>query len=230
MINQLIHHAAKCTMEIKLAAGLFYSKKGFVGIGYNSCRTYMKKTIKPNIHAEDAVIQYVKARFQRMKTRHLKLIVIRVNTKKKLLLSKPCINCTKTIRDYGIRKVYYVNEQNELVSERISAISSYHDQFPNFSQTNLWFHTVFKGGSAVLPIVLQVSQHLKEEEHITFFTRTMGQTIKTLREERQWDQSELAKRLCLPKHILTNIEQGKPERYTPHLALKIRKCFGEFLC
>lgn len=234
MLNQLIKQAGKCTMDIKLAAGLFYTKKGFIGIGSNSSRTYMKKTVKPNIHAEDAVIHYVKTRYGRIKTRDLKLIVIRATHikeegREKLLLSKPCMNCTKTIREYGIRKVYYINENGELVCERISRIEMYHEQFPYLTATNIWFHHVYKGNSAVLPVVLQVNQHLKKEEHVEFFTKSMGETIKLLRQERHWDQDELAKRLCLRKSIINNIEEGKKEKYNPYLALKIRKCFGTFI-
>ena len=224
MVSHLVQIASKSNMGIKLAAGLFYSKKGFVGVGYNSTRTYVNKTVKSSVHAEDAVIQYIKSRFHRMKTKNLKIIVIRVSPGKRLLNSKPCLNCTQTIREYGIKKVYYINEENELVCEKIDAIQSYHEKFPYFTPTNIWFHDVYKSSSIVLPIIKKCDL---EEEKLTYFTKEMGRKIKELRDAKFWTQEKLAKQLSVSKEVISNIEEGRME-YCKKTTVKLRKFLGDF--
>ena len=224
MVNRLTTIASKSTMGIKLAAGLFYSKKGFVGVGYNSTRTYSNKTIKSSIHAEDAVIQYIKSRFGRIKTKNLKLIVIRVgNSSEKLLMSKPCLNCTKTISDYGIKKVYYINEQNELICETISSIQSFHNKYPYFTMTDVWFHTVHITNSAVLPIIKKCNEAEKEP----YCAKVFAQKILEIREKNNMSQYELALKLCVTKQQVLDMEMGHFS-YNGKLISKIRKCFGAY--
>ena len=224
LIHTLSKEAIKSTMPMKLAAGLFYDKKGFIGIGYNSTRSYVQKKLQATLHAEDAAIHNVKTRYQRIKTKHLKLMVIRVDALKNLVVSKPCLNCTHTIYDYGIRKVYYVNDQNELVCERITSMLSYHQKFPYFTQTNLWFHSVCKGNYPVLPFIVKLKQ---SELQIPFFTKEMGLKISSLRKEKNWTQAELAIKLCISKSQLINIEHGK-EPYNSKYYIKLQRLFGMF--
>jgi len=224
LIHILSLEATKSTMPMKLAAGLFYNKKGFVGVGYNSTRSYVQKKVQASLHAEDAAIHNVKSRYKRIKTKHLKLMVVRVDAKKQLVVSKPCLNCTHMIYDYGIRKVYYINDQNELVCERIRSMISYHNQFPYYTQTNLWFHSICKGNYPVLPFILKVKE---TEQRIPLFTSEMGKKIVQLRKEKQMSQHEVAIKICISRKQLENMEQGK-EPYNYKLYIKLQKIFGIF--
>jgi deoxycytidylate deaminase len=224
LIHILSNEATKSTMPMKLAAGLFYNRKGFIGTGYNSTRSYVQKKIQATLHAEDAAIHNVKTRYKRIKTKNLKLMVVRVDAKKQLVVSKPCLNCTHMIYDYGIRKVYYINDQNKLVCERIHSMISYHKQFPYYTQTNLWFHSVCKGNYPVLPFIIKVKE---TEKHIPLFTKEMGKRLIELRNERHMTSSEVAIKICIPIKQLQNIEQGK-EPYNCKLYMKLQKIFGLF--
>jgi len=54
------------------------------------------------------------------------MVVIRINTKNELVNSKPCENCIYYLRLYGIKNVYYSNENGEIVKEKITEIESEH--------------------------------------------------------------------------------------------------------
>ena len=225
MINQLCELAKKSNVNIKLAAGIFYSKKGFLSIGYNSNRTYVNNQIKSNIHAEDDAIRHCKKRYSMKKTSHLKLIVVRLSPGNKLLNSKPCMNCTKAILEFGIKKVYYYNDNNELESENISKIHKFHQQFPYVSATNLWFHKVQPMVfSSILPIIKSLQE---ENKKITLFTYDMGQVIKKARLAKHLTQQDLANSLSLNVNIVKQIEEGKYE-YNSNMVLLLKRKLGFF--
>jgi len=54
------------------------------------------------------------------------MVVIRINGKNELVNSKPCENCIYYLRLYGIKNVYYSNENGEIVKEKITEICSEH--------------------------------------------------------------------------------------------------------
>lgn len=93
-------------------------------------------TLKQNIqrhglvlshHAEQDVLDnYEKRKFlyKKIPVRKLHLIVIRVNNAGDLCESKPCQNCLKLLRDYGIRKVTYSTQEGLLVTENIAHMES----------------------------------------------------------------------------------------------------------
>ena len=220
MIERLREQAMKSNMSIKLASGLFYSKKGFVSVACNSTRTYINKKIKPNFHAEEAVLYNFQTRFTRIKTKNLKLIVVRISPGNNLLFSKPCITCTHAIQSFGIRKIYYINEHNQLICERIESLCKYHEQFPYISRTNLWFKDIH-----IPPAI--ITKHLKENTLKTF-TKEMGTRISLLRIERNWTQRDLAIRLCIHIDILDQIERGR-YAYNLFIVDKLRNYFG-FIC
>ena len=217
MLERLRDEAKKSNMSIKLASGLFYSKKGFVSIACNSTRTYSNKKIRSNFHAEEAVLYNYQTRFTRLKTKNLKLIVVRLSPGNNLLLSKPCITCTHAIYSFGIRKIYYINEHNELICERIASLCKYHEQFPYVSRTNMWFKDLHTPPAII-------AKHLKEPI-IKTFTKDMGQRISLLRIEKSWTQRELALRICIHVNVLDQIERGKYE-YNMYIVNKLRNCFG----
>ncbi len=191
MIHRLTEEAKKSTMNIKLAAGLFYSKKGFVSIGFNSTRTYLNKKIISNCHAENAALCNYRKRCPRMKTQHLKLIVIRLSPGNNLLLSKPCINCTNSIKEFGIKKIYYMNEQSELVYERIQDLCAYHQKFPFLTRTSLWFQQLQNKS-------IDVCDKSSKHDQIAIHRKRIGMS-----------QQELAIKMCVDVHTIDQIEKGK---------------------
>lgn len=225
MINQLCEFAQKSNINIKLAAGIFYSKKGFLSIGYNSNRTYVNNTIKSTIHAEDDVIRQCKKRYRVKKTSHLKLIVIRLSPGNKLLNSKPCVNCTKAIREFGIKKVYYYNDKNELESENIDKIHKFHQTFPYVTATNLWFYKVQP--TMFNPMMGIIASLQQDNKKYTTFTPEMGHAIRTVRLLKQLTQEELASSLSLNVNVIKKIEEGRYP-YNSNMVLLLRRKLGYF--
>ena len=224
MINQLRAFAQKSNINIKLAAGIFYSKKGFVSIGYNSNRTYVNNKIKSNIHAEDDVIRQCKKRYQIKKTSHLKLLVIRLSPGDKLLNSKPCMSCTKAILEFGIKKVYYYNDKNELEYENIDTLHKFHQQFPYVSATNMWFQAVHPSYNAMLPFIQSLQADNKKHR---VFTPEMGNVIRLLRESKHMSQEELAIDMSMNVKVLRRIEGGQCV-YNSNVVLLLKRKLGSF--
>lgn len=56
----------------------------------------------------------------------LDLIVIRVNTEGDLCISRPCYNCLNMMKAVNIRRVYYVNNDREIVYENVRDMISIH--------------------------------------------------------------------------------------------------------
>ena len=223
LVGQLIEHAVKSDMRIKLAAGLFYTKKGFVVIRSNSRRTYVNKTIKPNLHAEDAVIEYLKNRPNRMKTKHMKLMVVRVNNDDKLLLCRPCMNCTRTMSEMGIRKVYYSDAHGKIICERVCDIYNYYKKCPFVSSTYDWFNEMYPHRC----ISSSTQMYVNEAKTIRSFTPLMGKLVEDMRLHRNWNQDELAANLSITAEMVQQIEDGYGH-YHSGIAIKLRKCFGAF--
>ena len=73
------------------------------------------------------------------------------------------------------------------------------------------------------------STPVKEEEDkkLSYFTVDMGKKIASLRNDKKWTQEELAKKLCIPKKTIIDLEQGK-EKYSGPLVSKLKKVLGNF--
>jgi len=56
----------------------------------------------------------------------LEMVVIRVNNKGNLANSKPCNNCIYYLRLYGVKNVYYSNDNGVIVKEKINYIENEH--------------------------------------------------------------------------------------------------------
>jgi hypothetical protein len=46
------------------------------------------------------------------------IFVIRITSENKLVNSRPCAMCIKTMRDYGVKKVYYSNDDGSVTCEK----------------------------------------------------------------------------------------------------------------
>ena len=67
----------------------------------------------------------------------------------------------------------------------------------------------------------------EEDKKISYFTVDMGKKIALLRNEKKWTQEELAKKLCIPKKTIIDLEQGK-EKYSGPLVSKLKHVLGNF--
>ena len=56
----------------------------------------------------------------------LEMFVIRVNQMGDLVNSKPCNTCIYYMQLYGIKSVYYSNEDGEIVKEKLNDITADH--------------------------------------------------------------------------------------------------------
>ena len=225
MINKLRDAASKSNMKIKLAAGVFYSKKGFVAIGFNTTRTYSNKEMKPSEHAECAVLRQLR-RYPNVNTKDLKLLVVRLGANDKLLHSMPCVDCSNTIKSHGIRKVYYIDENNKVVSQRIDELCTFHEKCPyrHVTTTNMWFDEVSNTHCAISKTVHSLRV---QEKKTPFFTLKMGEKVAMLRSIYNLTQQELALRLSLPIKSIIMMEQGK-QQYSAPVYSKLVRCFGNF--
>jgi len=108
----------------RLASAILY-KKQIVGFGVNSYKTdpfqskYMKNPFSIFVHAEIAAIKNALKRIDVDDFKRSSLVVVRVkrnmnNTKFIPALSKPCIGCMSCIYEFGIRNVFYTNEEGKI--------------------------------------------------------------------------------------------------------------------
>lgn len=87
---------------------VIFDKKRILSKGHNLCQRSVKKLHRKfqrwegSVHAEvDAIIH------ARTELKGTSLLVVRINRKGELRLSKPCHHCMKYIKYVGIKKVYY---------------------------------------------------------------------------------------------------------------------------
>jgi len=111
IINKAIHEAKKSKCAFKVGSVIF-NKKKIISVGHNhsqrSVRRITKKFIKKenSIHAEVCAI--INAR-QNLKG--CSILVIRINNKDEMRLSKPCEYCQNYLEFVGIRDIYYSTEE-----------------------------------------------------------------------------------------------------------------------
>ena len=188
LIQQLKVIALKSNMKIKLAAGVFYTKKGFIATGYNTTRTYCKNTVTASEHAECAVLRELKK--IPIQTKCIKLLVIRLGFQS-LLQSTPCMNCSNEIYKCGIKKVYYVNEGGEVVCQNVSYLLQNYRDFPYsyISMTQIWFQQLYYSNDFDIDI-------------------DIGNKIISLRKRLNLSQHELAIKLSLSTKCVADMEKG----------------------
>lgn len=77
-------------------------------------------------HAEENVLTKYEASIgirdrKPVAKRKLHMVVIRISASEELMESKPCANCIKLLREYGIRKITY-STGGELVTESLATM------------------------------------------------------------------------------------------------------------
>jgi deoxycytidylate deaminase len=84
------------------------------GRGYNTKKTHARMNREfgfTSLHAECSALMRAKCGD--------KLIVVRLLKNDDLSCSKPCDKCMKYIKKQGIKEIYYINWDGELVSEKV---------------------------------------------------------------------------------------------------------------
>lgn len=66
----------------------------------------------------DSVFYDWKHRFKTKKKEKYDMLVIRVNKDGELCKSRPCSDCLTLLQKYSIRRIFYVDDNKNLVSER----------------------------------------------------------------------------------------------------------------
>lgn len=106
-LKQAIDEAERSDFHYKVGA-VIYNKKSLISLGHN----YAYRSIKSHnpifrktpfsIHAEvDAIIK------ARRPVKGYSILVVRINNKKELKLSKPCKYCLAYLQHVGISKIFY---------------------------------------------------------------------------------------------------------------------------
>ena len=222
LLHQLRQVASKSHLHYKLGAGLFYSKKGFVRMGCNSHRSYVSGRLYPCTHAEQNVIHQVQSRFSSDTLRKLKLMVIRVGFNQKLLPSRPCVTCTENIYQSGIRTVYYINDDMQLVREKTSSLYAFRSKEPGINITNMWFDNISGTTNAATSFVKDA-----KNDNRPSFTKVMGEHLSRLRQKRRWSIKEFASRTSLSALVIERIEAGSYP-YNINIVNQFRRVMGFF--
>lgn len=104
----------------KMGAVLFEGKGNILSVScnflYKTHPEYSRLNPLKTLHAEAAAI---------LKIRHKtdlngkSLLILRENKAGNMCNAKPCVDCLKLIRLYGIKKIYYSNEQGVIQREDV---------------------------------------------------------------------------------------------------------------
>jgi len=123
-IDILKKKAMKSPIYYKHSAILICKNK-ILSIGYNK---YFKELMNGNkiflltIHAEIDVLFKTNMKW----VRGLDILIIRIDKNLNLKNSRPCNACIDKLKEKGIRKVFYSNEEGEIVCEFIDNMDKLH--------------------------------------------------------------------------------------------------------
>lgn len=113
LINACIQEALKSDCLYSHGAIAFKGGKIF-SKGHNSTKSgRILKMNVPSIHAECACMRGLRS------TKGMKILVLRVGRGGELRLSKPCSLCRDVMMKSGIHKVYYSDEDGDIISTRL---------------------------------------------------------------------------------------------------------------
>ncbi len=134
IISNLAEAAQKSQINYKLAAAIIKGTKQITKPCINTDRSIYRGFHNFSLHAEANAIlnlygkdlSYIpnSKNFNVKNQKKCDLLVIRVNNNGELCNSRPCINCLKMMKDVKIKRVYYINNNKELVSEQVKDMIS----------------------------------------------------------------------------------------------------------
>lgn len=125
-IEYLRKIADNSTLLNKHSAVLFKKDK-ILSFGYNRCiRTQVinDQNVKFSIHAEiDAIYK-----FNSKKIKYMDILIIRIGNPRtgKLRNSRPCNSCIEKLSQYDIRRVYYSDQNGDIVYETLDNMKRIH--------------------------------------------------------------------------------------------------------
>jgi len=109
---------------------------GFNQMGHEKCN-------KPGIHAEhDAVSKLIPLKYKK-RLEIVNLIVIRLSSKNKLQLSKPCNRCINTMnilpikKGYKIQNIFYSDDKNNIVKISLKKLEKEEKHYSKYDRQRL---------------------------------------------------------------------------------------------
>lgn len=130
IVDLAINNALKSSLSWRHGAVLF-SKKTVISTACNCLGNRICGYDVPSIHAEAQCLHNIYRRAGRLgeipltpnsRKNNSHLLVIRINPQKQLIQSKPCCMCIYLLRLYGVKRVYYTNQQGDLCYQNINHI------------------------------------------------------------------------------------------------------------
>jgi cytidine deaminase len=104
-----------------------------------------EKGVKPGIHAEqDAVSKLVPLKYKK-RLEIVNILVIRLSSKNKLQLSKPCNRCINTMnilpikKGYKIQNIYYSDSTNNIVKISLKNLEKEEKHYSKYDRQRLLF-------------------------------------------------------------------------------------------
>lgn len=137
IIPRLIEEASKSQIKCQLAAALIKGQKFISKPCANTQRNVCRGFACGSLHAEaHAILDYFGkdlmysqkngGSFYISKEKKIKcdLIVIRINRDEKMCTSRPCYNCLSMMKAVGIRRVYYTDNNENVICENVKDMIS----------------------------------------------------------------------------------------------------------
>lgn len=129
-ITFLKKKAASSDISYKHAAALIDSAHIYSSGVNRFVKTFQIKSKETNeiqthfktVHAEINVF----SKMPKKSVKGLDILVIRINKQLALKNSRPCNNCIDKLKKIGIRKVFYSNENGNIIGEFINDMEKYH--------------------------------------------------------------------------------------------------------
>lgn len=142
ILPSLIDEASHSTINSQLAAALLKGQKMISRPCSNTSRNMCRGQTCGSLHAEaHAILDYFgkdltfspklgwiyqDKKGKNQASKKFDLIVIRVNNDGDLCISRPCFNCLNMMKAVNIHKVYYIDNNNNMVSETVKHMISIH--------------------------------------------------------------------------------------------------------
>jgi deoxycytidylate deaminase len=150
ILPYLYSEAKNSPLASQLAAVLIKNGKMVSQPSMNNLRSTFRGKPYGSIHAEmNAIISYYgkdissiphRRDMKSTKRRNFKkldLLVIRINNNNEICISRPCYNCLNMMKLVNIRRVYYVDNNNNIIHENVKDMISIHS-----SLTSRWIYTL----------------------------------------------------------------------------------------
>tara|TARA_B100000795_G_C22770612_1_gene427694 strand:- start:378 stop:863 length:486 start_codon:yes stop_codon:yes gene_type:complete len=150
MAGQAALNGKEKNSQMSFTHGAIISKGGKkVCEGYNHKRSYSKGKLQCSFHAEIDVINkwesiFIKGKEQRdflyirKKAKKFNIYVVRLRKScSHFVESTPCNECSKTIKKYGFKNIYYSNADGSFEKVKVKYLTSIHNSYAQQTINNL---------------------------------------------------------------------------------------------